>query len=282
MNAARNDVSTAAIREAVRSRELEILRALGVYPTEGLQHINCPYPTHADRRPSWRWDALKACAFCTCTRSDSIFDVIMKVKELGFQDAKLFAARAIHRDDLLRRRGARNSRADADSLLNQDSQNRDDGLPWLYLGSRLGVEPTGVPRPSTKVVGIKRLAYFDAPLEPDDKPSRVGEFPAAVFETIDRDDRRHAHRIYLSSDGLWKAELGLTPNGTERDPKKSARKVGKDNTGGRSVIWGDASKATTQVICEGIETAAAVALAFSNRNKWPRICSRGLHQCGRD
>jgi hypothetical protein len=247
MNAAEYDVSTAAIREAVKSRELEILASLGVPSTEGSQHINCPYPAHADRHPSWRWDPSKACAFCTCTRSDSILDVIMKVKELGFQDAKLFAVRAIHRDDLLRRRGARNSRADAVSLLNQEPQNRDDSLPWLYLGSRLGVEATDVPRPSTKVVGIKRLAYFDAPLEPDDKPFRVGDFPAAVFETIDRDDRRHAHRIYLSADGSAKAELGLTPNGTERDPKKSARKVGKDNTGGRSVIWGDPSKATTQV-----------------------------------
>ena len=148
------------------------------------------------------------------------------------------------------------------SLLNQEPQNRDDGLPWLYLASRLGVETTDVPRPSTKVVGIKRLAYFDASLEPDNKPFLVGKFPAAVFETMDRDDRRHAHRIYLSSNGLSKAELGLTPNGTERNPKKSARKVGKDNTGGRSVIWGDPSKATAQVICEGIETAAAVALAF--------------------
>jgi hypothetical protein len=212
MNPGEHYVSTAEIRKAVRSRELEVLAALGVHSTGGSQHINCPYPTHADKRPSWRWDASKACAFCTCTRSDSIFDVIVKVKELGFQDAKLFAARAIHRDDLLRRRGARNSRADADSLLNQEPQNRDDGLPWLYLGSRLGVEPTDVPRPSTKVVGIKRLAYFDAPLEPDNKPFRVGEFPAAVLETVDRDDRRHAHRIYLSPDGSAKAELGLTPN----------------------------------------------------------------------
>lgn len=54
----------------------------------------------------------------------------------------------------------------------------------------------------------------------------------------------------------------MAVDGTERDPKKSARKIGNEKTAGRSVIWGDASKADTEIICEGIETAAAVALAF--------------------
>jgi Toprim domain len=49
--------------------------------------------------------------------------------------------------------------------------------------------------------------------------------------------------------------------GVRREAKKSATKVGNENTAGRAVIWGDPTKASTAIICEGIETAAAVALA---------------------
>jgi hypothetical protein len=239
---------TTEIRRAVSGRELEILSELGIGCTDGSQHIKCPYPTHVDNHPSWRWDQAKARAFCTCTRSDSIFDVIMKVRGIGFEEAKLSAAQTIGRTDLVRpRRGPRHSCADANSLLNPSPGNRNDNLPWLYLGRRLGIEPVNVPRPSTEAVGIKRLAYFDSPLQGDRKPLYVGEFLAAVFETVDRDDRRHAHRIYLSPDGLAKADLGLTPDGNSRKPKKSARKIGNENTNGRSVFWGKPSKAKTQL-----------------------------------
>jgi hypothetical protein len=97
-------IPTAEIRRAVSGRELEILTELGIARTAGAQHINCPYPTHADGHPSWRWDASKACAFCTCTRSDSIFDVIMKVRQVGFEQAKLFCAQIIGRNDLVKQR----------------------------------------------------------------------------------------------------------------------------------------------------------------------------------
>ena len=64
-------------------------------------------------------------------------------------------------------------------------ENKDNDLCWRYLAHRLDVEPTMVPRPFTKVVGIKQLAYFDAPRHKDDKPFHIGDFPAAVFETVD-------------------------------------------------------------------------------------------------
>jgi hypothetical protein len=183
---------------------------------------------------------------------------------VGFEEAKIKVAEMIGRPDLICGRSAQTySRADAASLLHPAPENKDDDLGWQYLAHRLGLEPNMVPRPLTKVVGIRQLAYFDAPRQKGEKPLHVGDFPAAVFETIDRNDGRHAHRIYLAFAGLGKAELGHSADGTRRDPKKSARKIGNEKTTGRSVIWGDPSKAETAIICEGIETAAAVAFAVN-------------------
>src|SRR5262249_60643778 len=86
----------------------------------------------------------------------------------------------------------------------------------------------------------------------------------AVFETVDCDGRTHAHRLYLASGGAGKAEPGIAPNGQRREAKKSARKTADHSTAGRAVIWGDASTAELELIFEGIETAAAAALAFQN------------------
>jgi len=49
-------VSTPAIKEAVKGREAEILDGLGIDWRSGHPHITCPYPTHDDDDPSWRWD----------------------------------------------------------------------------------------------------------------------------------------------------------------------------------------------------------------------------------
>jgi phage/plasmid primase-like uncharacterized protein len=113
-------------------------------------------------------------------------------------------------------------------------------------------------------VGLKSLAYFDPPRRANGKPVHVGDFPAAVFETLNRDGKRHAHRIYLAPGGAEKAELGLTSDGQRRKPKKSAKKIADESTSGCSVIWGDPSNAETEIIVEGIETGAAVALAFES------------------
>jgi hypothetical protein len=172
-------------------------------------------------------------------------------------------AEIIGRADLVTSRNKkRYQRTDAEALLDPVPDDRDDALAWRYLGQRLGVDLERVPRPSTKVVGIKSLAYFDPPEQRGGKPVHVGDYPAAIFETIDCDDGRHAHRIYLSPGGAGKAELGVTPEGGQRNNKKSAKKTNGDNTAGRAVIWGDPSTAETELIFEGIETAAAAAFAF--------------------
>lgn len=204
MSTAEQYVATATIRREVSGRETEILSALGIRWTGGSQHITCPYPAHTDKNPSWRWDAVKVRAYCTCAPSHSIFDVTRNMNGVGFEEAQTY------------------SRADAASLLHPAPENKDDDLGWQYLAHRLGLEPNMVPRPLTKVVGIRQLAYFDAPRQKGEKPLHVGDFPAAVFETIDRNDGRHAHRIYLASAGLGKAELGHSADGTRRERARSA------------------------------------------------------------
>ncbi len=137
-------------------------------------------------------------------------------------------------------------------------------LPITYLAHRLGVTVEAVPIPSTPMVGLKALGYYDPPAPGSKaKPKLVGEFPCAVFGTVAADGRTHAHRIYLAPGGAGKADLGVGPDGRPRDPKKSARIIGDDNTAGRSVLWGDPERAPHIIVTEGIETAAAVALAKS-------------------
>jgi hypothetical protein len=147
-------VATAAIRQAVAGRETDVLDAIGVDWRAGRPHIICPYPGHDDGDPSWRWDAHKGRAFCTCTKSDSVFDVVMKVEDSTFEAAKVHVAELIGRTELIHsKRGERHQATDAASLLKPPHDNRDDSLPIAYLAHRLGVAVEAVPIPSTPVVG---------------------------------------------------------------------------------------------------------------------------------
>jgi hypothetical protein len=262
-------VTTDAIREAVQGHELAVLAAIGIrWKAKG--HIDCPYPRHGGKN-DWRWDDEKRVAFCSCMgrsgdrRSHSIFDVVMTVEGIDFPAAKLRVAEIISRHDLIRNdtKPARYSKSDARSLLSPPEAHRNDALAFEYLGARLGVHVDNVPRPSTPVVGLTQLAYFDPPAAVNGKPVLVGHMPCAVFGQIDRNGAQHAHRIYLREDGRGKADLGTAANGQSRDAKKSAKVSDRASTAGRSVLWGNPDLATHVIVCEGIETAAAVALAFS-------------------
>jgi hypothetical protein len=188
------------------------------------------------------------------------------VKEgIEYEAAKIRVTQIIGRSDLIKIKGVGEGHqaTDVNSLLSAPADRRDDALPWIYLGHRLGVVPDRVPRPRTRAVGIKALGYFDPPQgRKIGKPTLVAMTPCAVFEQVDRDGKIHAHRIYLAEGGIGKADLGLDANGKQRDVKKSAKKKGDDDTSGRSVLWGDPTIATFAVLLEGIETAAAVALVF--------------------
>jgi Domain of unknown function (DUF927)/Toprim domain len=258
-------VDTNHIKSAVKGREAEILDKLGIRWRDRRQHVRCPYPEHDDKHPSWRWDQQKARAFCTCTKSDSIFDVVMKVKGIDFGAAKLWIADALGRQDLIcEQTGVRHrQRQDTASLLNPPNDNRDDRLPFIYLASRLGVDPAEPPRPTTPVTGIQALEYFDPPASEGARPKVVGSWPCAVFGTRAVDGREHAHRIYLAPDGRSKANLGEVRDGVIRDPKKSARLVdGQSSVAGCAALWGDLGRTPHLVIVEGIETGAAVAYAY--------------------
>jgi len=264
-NEAGGYVGTKAIREAVKGRELDVLTAMGIEWHSGRGHIRCPYDDHGGD-DDWRWDDRRKVAFCTCIgrregerKAHSIFAVVAVKQGLEFEEAKLRVAEIIGRADLVNKNY---QRTDPDSLLNTAPENRDDRLVWNYLDHRLGIASESVPRSTTKAVGIKSLAYFEPPKAQRGKPIHIGNFSCAVFEMVDRDDRRHAHRIYVAPGGAGKAVLGVTADGKARSPKKSAKAAGSESTDGRCVTWGDASKAETEIIAEGVETAAAIALAF--------------------
>jgi hypothetical protein len=104
-------VATAAIRAAVTGREHDVLDALGIR-WDSKAHIRCPYPDHADEHPSWRWNANKRRAHCTCAPSDSIFDVVVKVRGLDFGEAKIAIAKIIGRPDLIRQPGKKKKRGE--------------------------------------------------------------------------------------------------------------------------------------------------------------------------
>src|SRR4051794_5691922 len=80
-------VETRAVQVAVRGREAEVLDALGIPWRDGRPHVRCPYPSHADGDPSWRWDEAKGHARCSCSKGDSIFDVVMKIEGSTFEAA---------------------------------------------------------------------------------------------------------------------------------------------------------------------------------------------------
>jgi hypothetical protein len=258
-------VRTREIHAAVKGRESDILDALGIAWRNGRPHITCPYPDHDDHDPSWRFDTRTGRAFCTCIngrKSDGIFDVVMKLKRLDFDAAKLFVAEQLHRDDLIKIKGGYRQKTDPQSLLNPPANNRNDTLPRRYLAARLGIAVDKIPAPSTKMVGITSLAYFDPPLKNGKKPVLVGHWPCCVFETIAADGRVHAHRIYVSLDYTGKAELGQDTAGKTRDPKKSARRdPNGPSTAGCCVVWGTADT-EHMIIAEGIENACTIACSF--------------------
>ena len=258
-------VSWKSAKPAVEGREEEIVNALGIPWAAGQRtHIDCPYPAHHGKS-DWRLNT-KGRAICTCTdgKTDSVFDIAMKVEGLDEEQAKIRCMEIIGRTDLIREKteGGQYQATDAESLLKAPADRRDDTLPRAYLGHRLGVEAATVPMPSTPVVGFKALAYFDPP-KGKGKPTKAGEWPCAVFGQINAAGLQHAHRIWVEAGGAGKADLGRSAsNGTVRDPKKSAKRVGEESTAGRAVIWGNPKVAPWCIIAEGIETAAAVAYAF--------------------
>jgi hypothetical protein len=243
----------------VKGHEAKVLEMLCIPWQNGAPHINCPYPDHLDANPSWRWHERRARAYCTCIdHAHSIFEVLMHVERLEFAAAKLRVAEILGRTDLTRD-SDRHRTSDASSLLQPPADEREDVLPRSYLAYRLGVPAEEVFLPSTSVVGWRQLPYYDPPATKGGRGKLVGQYPCIVFATLAPDGRQHAHRIYVAPGGAGKAELGVSPDGHPRDPKKSAKLRYGQSAVGCAVLWGDPVSAPHLLLAEGIETAAALA-----------------------
>lgn len=257
-------VKTTDAKAALSGHETLVLAALGIDWRRGHPHVDCPYPSHGGKS-DWRWDELKARAFCTCiTGADSIFDVVGKVEEVTFDDAKVRACEMIGRSDLVKTKGGgKGQKTDPATLLAPPLALQAPELPRAYLASRLGLDPADVPMPSTRAVGWAALPYVETVADGSTEFNEVARPPCVVFETAAADGRRHAHRVYTAPDGQGKADIGIAPDGQARDPKKSASvPKGGPSTAGCSVLWGDPTKAEHVLLGEGVETMAAVACAF--------------------
>jgi len=92
-------VRTDDARAAVKGREPEIVRALGI-PWHGRGHIKCPYLDHDDYDPSWRL-MESGDAVCSCRPPHSVFDVAMHLSCMDFEAAKIRIIELLDRNDLI-------------------------------------------------------------------------------------------------------------------------------------------------------------------------------------
>ena len=205
MPASQRWVATRAIQAAVKDREAEVLDALGIPWREGRPHIRCPYPTHADGDPSWRWDERKARARCTCSRGDSIFDVVMKLEGIDFDAAKLRVAELLGRHDLIQEADrpaalpGHRCRQPAAAAAGAARRRPAHGLPGPSPGcaGRAGAAPRRPRSPASRRWPTSTRRRRAA------GPSRSwsAAIPARCSRTFAADGRRHAHRIYVAPGG---------------------------------------------------------------------------------
>jgi len=252
-------VRTKEIEEAVSGNEAAVLSYLGInYASSRRDHIDCPYPSHGGKR-DWRFDFKKGKAHCTCSTSHSIFEVVGRHQGIEFEEAKVKVADIIGRHDLKQSKGSNRLLATISlpqALLSPPIDRRDDRLVSAYLAHRLNVSVPELLMPSTGSAGWKEYPYYEA------GPKKLGEYPCAMFEMTDAAGGSHVHRIYTAQGGAGKADLGRDSSGAARPAKKLAKAPAGTMVSGMAVIWGNPNLAARLILAEGIETGAAVAMAF--------------------
>jgi len=249
----------ADFKQAAAPHAERILKSLNVDYAGDAKHVFCPNPNHADSRPSFRFDTRIGSAFCTCDDMNGadLIGLVEALKGCDFRQACDHIAEVAGIEPMRWRTGGQKQSAEA--LLNPPADNRDDSLVGKYLGYRLGIDPADVIMPTTPVRGIKSLDYFDVSQNGAGKPQKFGAAPCAVFGIVGHDGDQHAMRIWLGQNGQGKADFG-----EGRDVKKLCRADGK-RIAGFATMFGVCQSAETLILCEGIETAAAVAYAVREK-----------------
>ena len=76
------------LKSLLSGRETELLRWHGIPwpPAKRAQHINCSFPGHDDKNPSWRWDGKKEAWFCSCGGGD-ILSAVQRMMGIQFLEA---------------------------------------------------------------------------------------------------------------------------------------------------------------------------------------------------
>ncbi len=261
-------VRTADVKAAVAGREAEVLDALGIDWRQGRPHINCPYPDHADKHPSWRWCAARRRAFCICTASaDDVFDITMKLRVCDFAAAKVFVAEVVglapHRGPSRRRAPARptTTPALASPATTADEQRRIAHARELWRRA--------VPAAGTLVERYLHSRGITIPIPPtirylpDAKHAPTSLVLPAMICAVQRLDRRvyGVHRTYLSQDGTRKAGV-----------EQSRMMLGR--IAGGAVRLGPV--APKIAVTEGLETALSIVQACPNLSVWAALSTSGM------
>jgi hypothetical protein len=144
----------AAVKKELQGREIELLNHLGIdWAPKKRTHINCPFPDHDDKNPSWRWDDAGSRFFCTCApQGGDVFDVCARLNGWGLAEALAYVE-----DVFLRRAPIFSCKEKVPEAPGKQTQTAAAGL-WekagpvadqgeRYLAEARGIELPGWPPP---------------------------------------------------------------------------------------------------------------------------------------
>jgi len=239
-----------ALRSTLSGREHLVLDAMGIAPPPH-GHILCPFPSHKNGSPSWRWRFNRRRFICTCGSGD-IFDVVRQVRGGGFMDSVRFVASVMGIDDAPttiakppnRESPARERRSKKRWSHYAEDQWRscmplsDDALD--YLNARCCAIP---PRNG------------DLRWHPD-LPNKLCDYtgPALVARVTDA----------VTGEPLTIHRTWIQPDGTKA-PISVPRLILKDHAkkGGVIRLWPDDEVTLGLAVAEGIENALSAARGFT-------------------
>lgn len=177
-------------------------------------HILCPFPSHADRNPSFRIDPATGRYYCSCSSGD-VFDFVERMVGCDTSTAikEVAGVLGIEQDSGGRfqvseaqLQQAREAQAKREQELEADRQQRQDGAKRLWQQSQ--------PIAGTIAERYLRGRAITIPLPatlrflPSCKHSNGNHYPAMIATLKDSSGQGVAiQRTYLTSDGK-KADLG--------------------------------------------------------------------------